>query len=51
MHQQALAGAVTLITSTSQYGLRVSSWKCHQGIYDFIVRDLPAGKDKAKESP
>ncbi len=51
MDQSVLAEAVTVIAPISQHGPGVWSRKCHQGIYGFIVRDLPAGEDKAKRTP
>ena len=47
MDQQILAKAVTVIAPISQHGPGVRSRKCHQSIDGFIVRDLPAGENKA----
>ncbi|GBR47864.1 hypothetical protein GRO01_10780 [Gluconobacter roseus NBRC 3990] len=50
MDQQVLTEAVAVIVPISQHGPGLRSWKCHQGIYGFIVRDLSAGEDKAKRT-
>ena len=50
MDQKVLAETVAVITPISQPGPGVWSRKFQQGIYGFIVRDLPAGEDKAKRA-
>ncbi|MEJ5155082.1 hypothetical protein WH240_07765 [Gluconobacter wancherniae] len=45
-----MAETVVVITPIGQYGPGVWSWKFQQGIYGFIVRDLPADEDKAKRT-
>ncbi|KXV35833.1 hypothetical protein AD940_01445 [Gluconobacter thailandicus] len=50
MDQKVLAETVAVITPISQHGPGVWSRKFQQGIYGFIVRDLPAGEDKAKRT-
>ncbi|BCI65406.1 hypothetical protein AAJCM20276_25120 [Acetobacter aceti] len=50
MDQKVLAETVAVIAPISQHSPGVRSRKCHQGIDGFIVRDLPAGEDKAKRT-
>ncbi|MEJ5118722.1 hypothetical protein WH158_15035 [Gluconobacter cerinus] len=50
MDQQVLAETVAVITPIGQHGPGVWSRKFQQGSYGFIVRDLPAGEDKAKRT-
>ncbi|GBR05677.1 hypothetical protein AOE01nite_35350 [Acetobacter oeni] len=47
MDQQILTETVAIITPIGQKGSGVWNRQSHQGLYGFVIRDLPSGQDKA----